>query len=237
MRAITRSKPAFNKTNEKIEWAKWSWNPITGCLHGCPYCYARDIAIRFNGGFEPKFYPERLTAPATTVIPKGREDEPGIRNVFVCSMADLFGDWMPKEWIEAVLGAVRENPQWTFLFLTKNPKRYAEFEFPENAWLGATADTQTRMDEALRVFATLQTDAPVQFVSCEPLNEPVRIPNCACLDWLIVGGRSKSSGMPAFQPEWQWVEDLLGDARAVGAMVYFKPNLTVQPKEYPHGIK
>jgi pyruvate-formate lyase-activating enzyme len=25
----------------------WSWNPVTGCLHDCPYCYARDIANRF----------------------------------------------------------------------------------------------------------------------------------------------------------------------------------------------
>jgi hypothetical protein len=34
----------FNETNESIDWAWWSWNPITGCNHGCPYCYARDIA-------------------------------------------------------------------------------------------------------------------------------------------------------------------------------------------------
>ena len=25
-----------------IEWAKWSWNPVSGCKHDCPYCYARD---------------------------------------------------------------------------------------------------------------------------------------------------------------------------------------------------
>jgi len=24
----------------KIEWCDMTWNPITGCLHGCEYCYA-----------------------------------------------------------------------------------------------------------------------------------------------------------------------------------------------------
>jgi DNA repair photolyase len=32
-----------------IDWAMWTWNLITGCQHDCPYCYARDIAERFQG--------------------------------------------------------------------------------------------------------------------------------------------------------------------------------------------
>ena len=23
----------------KIQWTDFSWNPITGCYHTCPYCY------------------------------------------------------------------------------------------------------------------------------------------------------------------------------------------------------
>ena len=34
----------------KIEWCDMSWNPITGCLHGCNYCYARRMAKRFSRG-------------------------------------------------------------------------------------------------------------------------------------------------------------------------------------------
>ncbi|MBF0524736.1 MAG: DUF5131 family protein [Deltaproteobacteria bacterium] len=92
----TSSKQTFNATNDNIEWAKWTWNPVTGCLHGCKYCYARDIANRFFGEykFSPHFYPERLSAPANTTIPVKRINEPGIKNVFVCSMADLFGEWV-----------------------------------------------------------------------------------------------------------------------------------------------
>lgn len=36
----------MNKT--KIDWCDSTWNPVTGCLHGCEYCYARKIAKRFG---------------------------------------------------------------------------------------------------------------------------------------------------------------------------------------------
>lgn len=34
--------------NTKIDWCDSSWNPVTGCLHDCEYCYARGIANRFS---------------------------------------------------------------------------------------------------------------------------------------------------------------------------------------------
>ena len=33
----------------KIEWCDHTWNPITGCRHDCPYCYARRMTARFAG--------------------------------------------------------------------------------------------------------------------------------------------------------------------------------------------
>lgn len=33
----------------KIEWCDHTWNPITGCRHGCDYCYARRMSERFSG--------------------------------------------------------------------------------------------------------------------------------------------------------------------------------------------
>ena len=36
----------------KIDWAEMSWNPVTGCRHGCPYCYARRTAHRFDARLE-----------------------------------------------------------------------------------------------------------------------------------------------------------------------------------------
>lgn len=231
------NKSTFNATNDNIEWAKWSWNPVTGCNFGCPYCYARDIAMRFDGHFKPTFHEYRLAATQNTKIPESRRDEPGINNVFVCSMADLFGDWVPKEWIERVINAMSYAPQWNFILLTKNPKRYLQFKFPSNCWLGATADTQTRADSALEIFeemAKMGSKPDVTFLSCEPLSESIALPEYSCyIEWLIIGGRSRSSKMPEAQPEWEWVESLLMQARQNGIKLYFKPNLTVQPKEYP----
>jgi len=33
----------------KIDWCDHTWNPITGCKHGCKYCYARKNISRFSG--------------------------------------------------------------------------------------------------------------------------------------------------------------------------------------------
>lgn len=33
----------------KIEWCDHTFNPITGCLHNCEYCYARKMVSRFAG--------------------------------------------------------------------------------------------------------------------------------------------------------------------------------------------
>ena len=234
------NKSTFNATNDNIEWAKWSWNPVTGCKHGCPYCYARDIAMRYTGHFNPEFHADRLKAPVNTKIPEGRKNEPGIKNVFVCSMADLFGAWVPADWINAVLKEIEAAPQWNFILLTKNPKRYLEFEYPVNCWVGATADTQARANAAIDVFQQLSWGKnrrpSVLFLSCEPLSERIDLAPDAVmgsLDWLIIGGRSRSSKLPEAQPEWEWVENLFNLARKKNIKLYFKPNLTVQPKEYP----
>lgn len=260
----TREKPpktvkkGFNRSNDNIEWARWSWNPVTGCLHGCDYCYARDIANYIYSSstkFEPAFHEDRLSAPEITPYPDNADKEVGEKNVFVCSMADLFGEWVPNEWINAVLEKVEQNPKWNFLFLTKNPKKLLDFTFPKNAWVGTSVDTQARVKTAEEVFS--QLEASVKFLSCEPLLEPVRFNKMSMFNWIIIGARSKNTRGPAFKPEWKWVESLLIQARADGLKVYFKPNLfrhapeeygpeytkqneflpeLMRPREYPGGV-
>jgi hypothetical protein len=52
-------------------------------LHGCKYCYARDIANRFyKEKFTPTFHVHRLKAPANTPVPQSQDI--GSKNVFVC---------------------------------------------------------------------------------------------------------------------------------------------------------
>src|SRR5262245_1067480 len=147
------------RDTQSIEWAQWSWNPVTGCRHNCPYCYARDLAHKWYPkelGFDAALWYQRLTAPAHTPLPAKAATDISFKNVFTCSMADLFGRWVPRDWIEAVLEQVRQNPQWNFLFLTKFAARLVEFDFPDNAWIGTTVDCQARVKAAEDAFARVQ---------------------------------------------------------------------------------
>ena len=126
-------------TSRKFGEITKTWNPVIGCLHACRYCWAKKLAARLaKMGVQP--YAERDFAP--TLI-RWRLDKKFSRNsfVFVCDMGDLFGDWVPRDWILKVLDAVAKQPRVNFLFLTKNPKRYVEFDFGDNVVLGATIET------------------------------------------------------------------------------------------------
>lgn len=228
-----RGHATFNKQDtDNIEWAKWSWNPVTGCLHNCPYCYARDIANRFfPERFEPTFRPERLTAPVNTKVPQDAEKDLGWRNVFTCSMADLFGKWVPEEWIHAVLAQVQANPQWNFLFLTKFPIRLAEFEFPDNAWVGTTVDCQARVKNAEESFRRVK--AKVKWLSVEPMLEPLHFSDIGAFQWVVIGGASGSTQTPEWHPPRTWSDDLRRAAEAEGCMVYEKTNLLERIRDYP----
>ena len=116
-----------------------TWNPVTGCLHYCTYCWARKLAEtrlknkeRYKDGFKPRLNIEEFNK-------KFREGE----LIFVSDMGDLFGEFIPPEWIVRVLRCLRNYPKTYFLFLTKNPKRYSEFLnlMSNNVILGATIET------------------------------------------------------------------------------------------------
>jgi len=118
-----------------------TWNPISGCMHNCVYCWARRLALtklrhleRYRNGFIPRLNSGELS----------KKFKPG-ELVFVSDMGDMWGSFIPGEWIEKVLNHVRSFPRTTFLFLTKNPGRYLEFaeelSSMDNVVLGATVET------------------------------------------------------------------------------------------------
>jgi protein gp37 len=225
----------FNRTNEHVDWAWWTWNPVTGCLHDCDYCYARDIANRFYPqGFTPTFIPARLHAPRHTKVPARAAGDWREGNVFTCSMADLFGKWVPQEWIDAVFAEVVRASEWTFLFLTKFPRKLAEQDWPANAWVGTTVDRQFRVAVAESSFRGVQ--AGIRWLSCEPLLEPLHFTSLEMFDWVVIGAESPNSrNRRGSQPKWDWIMSLYRQAIEAGCEIYFKENLDFhdRPKGLP----
>jgi protein gp37 len=241
--------PTFNQTQgDGISWAKWSWNPITGCLHGCLYCYAREIATSertraaFPAGFTPLFHAERLEAPKYTTIPWKHRADPEFSRVFVCSMADLYGRWVPDKWIDQVHAAMLASPQWQYILLTKFPGRYVGLDLPRNAWVGTSVDEQKRVRLAEDAFRQI-SDVKVKWLSLEPLLEPLEFSDFSMFDWVVIGAQTETHQpdgvVEAFSPPFDWVARLYVQAKDAGCKVHIKPNCWKSapgldwPNEYP----
>lgn len=241
----------MNKT--KIEWCDSTWNPVTGCLNGCAYCYARKMVLRFGctkqitnvfeenvpiknqtgktlpypHGFSPTFYRYKLDELQKWTNP---------RTIFVCSMADLFGEWIPDEWIRSVFEAAEAAPQHRYLFLTKNPKRYADIQkhggLPanKNMWYGASITNTELLEQAANAFGDIPFKVNT-FFSIEPIMEDITSYKILRMDnffsvfakWIIVGAET-GNRKEKVVPNKLWIDNIC--AAAYKVPVFMKDSLT-----------
>lgn len=235
----------------KIDWCDSSFNPVTGCYHGCEYCYARGIANRFSTadkchsfidghpigriheldepaivtetekkspypfGFEPTLHRYRLSEYQNK---KGR-------NIFVCSMADLFGDWVPDEWIREIFEACHNAPQHNYLFLTKNPKRYLQTDLPldDNLWYGTSICR--KYDIAKCRYLPFGRK---KFVSIEPILEDLELTDSSVInyvDWIIIGAETGHRRDKVI-PDRKWIEDIVNECKRNSIPVFMKSSLS-----------
>lgn len=209
----------------KIDWTDWTWNPITGCLHGCEYCYMLRMAKRFQGIMEPKFHPDRVEKFQNDGRVKSGH------KIFVGSSGDMWGEWVPKDWIHVLFyKAVHRRPDVIFQFLTKNPERYWEFDFREyqNCWFGTTVDGTDRTELNLSCLVNAIDNQGIKFVSFEPLLDNVD-PDLREVDWIIIGADSTRG---AKKPPKKWADTLIEQARDLSTPVWIKDNYG-----YPEIIK
>lgn len=250
----------------KIDWADSTWNPVTGCLHGCEYCYARRIAERFCGVsethnnecchecqwitevtgeihdlnepiydfdngcnapypfcFDPTFHRYRLDEPRKWKKP---------RNIFVCSMADLFGEWVPDEWIRQVFEACKAAPQHRYLFLTKNPLRYKELKdlLPLHRHPPAVAEMWFGHSYTGKGDYKPMCLHPMhsRFVSIEPLlhdlSEQDMMVVAAANDWIIIGAETGHRNGKVM-PKKSWVDGIVYYAKKNNVPVFMKESL------------
>ena len=192
-----------------IEWTEFTSNPIRGkCLHACSYCYAERIRLRFKRPEEISWHPEELMMIE-------QRKKPSV--IFMGSMYDIFGKWVSSEWINKIIDITRKCPQHTFLFLTKNPYRYMEFDFPNNCWLGYTEDgtNDIRGWIYLRDVENKNT-----FISFEPLIGNKLNVNFAHIKGVIIGAMT---GPGAIEPDRITIDAIIG--RAEDKPIFLKNNL------------
>ncbi|MCD8541692.1 MAG: phage Gp37/Gp68 family protein [Bacteroides graminisolvens] len=206
----------------KIEWTDKTWNPITGCTKisaGCANCYAEIMSKRLQAMKQDKYKNGFILTMHNDVL-----DEPikwkKPHTIFVCSMSDLFHENVPFSFIDKVMETIKSTPQHNYQILTKRANRMAEYfsdkSIPKNAWLGVTVDIASSKS---RIDFLRNLNAPIKFLSCEPLLEDLGDINLDGIDWVIVGGESGAKARPMKE---EWVQSIKVQTEKQGSAFFFK---------------
>ncbi len=166
-------------------------------------------------GFAPTFYRYRMYFPEKLKMG---------HNIFVGAMADVFGEWVPDNWIKEIFNICKKNTIHNYLFLTKNPERYERLyaagvlKTDRNLWYGTTL---TRPEDKYFTSNMHKT-----FWSIEPILAPFQNwdKDEFSPDWIIIGaetGRRKGKVIP----KREWIEDIVNWCDKSDVPVFMKDSL------------
>ncbi len=207
----------------KIEWTEHTWNPVTGCTKvspGCKNCYAEGVATRLQSmgakGYENAFkltlQPQQLKKPLTRKKPT---------MYFVNSMSDLFHEDIPISYKDEIFDVIWKTPQHTYQILTKRVEimfmYFRNRKCPPNVWLGVSVED--RMYGLPRIDWLRKIDAPIRFLSIEPLLEDLGNLYLHYIDWVIVGGES---GPNARRMHKEWILNVKLSCEVLKIPFFFK---------------
>lgn len=163
-------------------------NPIIGwknnlkCEHQCIYCYVPEVIKNLQRKKLSK-YADCGTIPLLHNPTLSRRIPYSRVPYFVCSLHDLFASSISDYMIDRVIDWCRESDKRnTFLFLTKNPKRYMEYlpkdsrgVYDLNFIFGATIESNLEHHvssaplEFERINAMKELKGARKFLSIEPV--------------------------------------------------------------------
>lgn len=226
-------------TGRMFPFVSATWNPAAGaCPFDCyrgpdgkPGCWAQAMALRY--GYEKYRGPGRLDEKALKKIPHPRG---GV--VFVQDMSDI--SVLRLDDADVIVSAVTDHPETRYLFLSKNPAWYIYLlnrgvEFPENAILGATVETNRDTGavskapapiKRLEALLSVKAEGYETFVSVEPVMEFDRdkfLPMLALLHpsfGVAVGYDNYGNRLP--EPKLEKTRELVSSLRTRGITVYEK---------------
>lgn len=199
-----------------------TWNAIKGrCSHDCSYCYMTRWwgligSIRLDRDeFETNFGEGKT--------------------IFVGSGTDIFADNIPKEWINQTMEHCQKYQKNKYIFQTKNPTRFLEFDFPNNFILGTTIETN-RWDEDVTGKTSMPSDRALamamiknkKFVTIEPIinfdsDDFYRLLKHIEPDWVNIGADSCGHKLPEPSPEK--IQELIKRLEGANIKVHLKTTL------------
>ena len=220
-----------------------SWNPVGGaCQYNCKYCLTTNLKNKlprqknkYSG--EPRIYRKLFKQ---NFLNKG--------SYIVCNMIDLFADNVPDEIIKEVIDFANQFGN-KYFFKTKNPRRFMDFQFPENTRLGVTIESNHQeilnkisraptITKRVRYFKKLSLK---KFISIDPIikfdiNAMLKIIKDINPCYVIIGSNIRVHDV---EPLWIEVEELIKKATKITKVILKKDLWRLKDREYKKnkGIK